>query len=403
MNSTTPELPKLVRGEGNFSYHPSKSGKTAIRLRKYINGKYVDVYGATPRECIKKMKDKEQAINEREKCYHPTDLSCVALLQDSIKAWLETYKAPDLKPRAYDTLESTYETHIKDTQLGRIAVDNVSSKDIQSHINKIASEKSYSTTKKVHSLLSQYFKQYYVRDINNNPMLTVVLPKKKTTFSDDDFTDAEELIVLTDEEIQLLTEELSKPPQSGKVGYKHGEMLLFVMWSFMRIGEVLALQYKDIDLEHNSVKIYKSYNKVKDRSESKTTNYKWELSDPKTYSGRRILYLYEEAAKHLQKHIKLCCPNPSDNEYLFRSEYGNPISDQYLNTVLHKALKRCGISKNITVHGLRHTGISYFLRHGCPIESISKLAGHSDTGITSRVYYSVIDTQKRDVYKNIKL
>ena len=396
-----PPLPTLPHGEGNFSYLKDSSVKNNIRLRKRINGKYVDVYGDSTKTCLRKMKAKEQSILERAKHFHPSDVSCVVLLQEAIKTWLVTYKMPALKSRSYDTIESTFESHILDTSLGRTAIENVSSEDIQRHINSIASEKSFSTTKKTFSLLSQFFEYYYARDINNNPMLLVKLPKKKVEFTDDDLTDSEELIVLNDEEIELLTRELSKPPESGKIGYKCGHMLLFVMWSYMRIGEVIALQYKNIDFDDNSIKIYKSFSKIKDRSDSKTTNFKWELSDPKTYSGRRKIYLYEKATYHLRKHIELCCPDASDNDFLFMSEYGNPLGTQYLNSTLHKALDRCGINKKVSVHGLRHTGISYFIRHGVPVEVISKLAGHSDTNTTNRIYYSIIEQQKKDVYKNL--
>ena len=52
-------------------------------------------------------------------------------------------------------------------------------------------------------------------------------------------------------------------------------------------------------------------------------------------------------------------------------------------------------NKNVTIHGLRHTGISYFLRHGVPVEVISRMAGHQSIQITIDTYYSVIEEQKQ--------
>jgi site-specific recombinase XerD len=72
-----------------------------------------------------------------------------------------------------------------------------------------------------------------------------------------------------------------------------------------------------------------------------------------------------------------------------------------LNDILSKALKRAGINKKVSVHGLRHTGISYFLRHGAASEVVSKQAGHNDISTTNGIYYSVIEEQKKDMYKGL--
>ena len=52
--------------------------------------------------------------------------------------------------------------------------------------------------------------------------------------------------------------------------------------------------------------------------------------------------------------------------------------------------------KNVTIHGLRHSGISYMLRHGVPVEVVSKMAGHKSIKVTLEIYYSVIEKQKNE-------
>ena len=178
-------------------------------------------------------------------------------------------------------------------------------------------------------------------------------------------------------------------------------MLLFVMWSFCRIGEVIALQYKDIDFESKKAKIYKAYGKEKVRDRKSDKNYEWVLTTPKTKKGRRVLYLCDQAIFHLKKHIETNCPAPTQDTFLFFTKHSNPMSDQYLNLVLAKALKRAGITKKISVHGLRHTGISYFIRHGVSTEIISKQAGHNNISTTNGIYYNIIEEQKKDMYKGL--
>lgn len=394
------ELPKLPYGEGSMNY--VKDREDLIQYQKRINGKRVVVYGSTSQECMKKMRQKESELEEKEKYHHPTDTNAIALLQDGIYEWLFTFKRPVLKGRSFDTIEGTFNNQIKGTRIGRISILHVTTEDIQSHLNELITLKSESTAKKTFSLLKQFFDYYYARDINNNPMNLVRLPKKQIKYNNvEDIQDEEELIILDDEEIEKLTLELSKPYQPGVIGYTYGHMLLFVMWSFCRIGEVIALQYKDIDFNSHTAKIYKAYGKEKVRDRESDTNYEWVLTTPKTKKGRRVLYLCDQAVFHLQKHIEICCPNLGPNTFLFFSKKGNPMPDQYLNDVLGKALKRAGITKKVSVHGLRHTGISYFLRHGAASEVVSKQAGHNDISTTNGIYYSVIEEQKKDMYKGL--
>lgn len=56
-----------------------------------------------------------------------------------------------------------------------------------------------------------------------------------------------------------------------------------------------------------------------------------------------------------------------------------------------RTLKRANISKKIRVHDLRHSGISFYLRHGCSLADVSKRAGHSKQSITADIYSHVLD------------
>lgn len=396
-----PELPKLPHGQGTLRYQKDRK---LIRYTKRIQGTYVSVYGNTVKECFSKMKSKERDLEEKVKMQHPTDTPAQVLLQEAIYRWLFTYKKPMLKDRSFDTIEGTYHNQIEDTFLGRTCIDQVQSDDVQLYLNELIESKSLSTTKKAFSLLKQFFDYYYARDINNNPMNLVNLPKKQVRYNSDiPIEDKDNLIVLSDDEIEKLTHELEKPYSNGKIGYFYGNALLFIMWTFMRIGEVIALQYKDIDFEQNTIKVYKSYERVKDRTKETKNNYKWELSDTKTQSGRRIIYMCDEAAKYLKRHITEHYPDPQPETFIFFSTQGNPLAPQFLNNILIKALKRSGVKKHVSVHGLRHTGISYFIRHGVSIKVISKMAGHSDVATTDKIYYNVIQEQLRNAFKNERL
>lgn len=94
-------MAKGIYGEGTFSIVKDRPN-APIKYRKRIGGKYVSVQGKTERECLKKMKEKEQKLLEQEKLMHPSDISQCALFKDAVRFWLETYKRGKLKGRSYD-------------------------------------------------------------------------------------------------------------------------------------------------------------------------------------------------------------------------------------------------------------------------------------------------------------
>ena len=303
------QLPKMPYGEGTFNY-TVKNGKEYIKYQKNVGvkrKKRITVYGNTVQECLAAMKTKEQEYIERERItsVYEGDNRYSGTLEESMSVWLYNFKKADIgKSRSFDTIESTFNTHIKNTSLGRHTVLYITALDLKRHINELMSTKSMSTVKKVHSLLNQFFSYYYASDIVHNPMNMVKLPskKKETALSNIDISIFDESQpVLSDDEIELITTELSKPPCSGKVGYKYGHALLFLMWSFMRYGEAMALQWKDIDMETSNVKIYKNYSKIKERDKNgkPTGNYIWVLSTPKSKSSIRQVVLHKNALDNL--------------------------------------------------------------------------------------------------------
>ena len=87
--------------------------------------------------------------------------------------------------------------------------------------------------------------------------------------------------------------------------------------------------------------------------------------------------------------------NPkSENDFIFQTENNLPINNSNLNLMMKKILSNAGIDKHITLHGLRHTGISYYIRHGVDKEIVAKMAGHSNSKITEDVYYTILNEQE---------
>ena len=70
--------------------------------------------------------------------------------------------------------------------------------------------------------------------------------------------------------------------------------------------------------------------------------------------------------------------------------------NQVANRYLKKVAKEAGVEKNITVHMARHTfATTITLSHGIPIETVSKMLGHTSIK-TTQIYAKILDTKVMD-------
>ena len=172
------------------------------------------------------------------------------------------------------------------------------------------------------------------------------------------------------------------------------------MFSFMRIGEAIALKWKDIDFENKTVNIYKAASLVKNRVETKKKT-KWIITTTKSESGRRLNLLSDDAITAIRKHFDRMSHGRSyeemKNRYVFETSTGTFASPTNLLRNIKSIYEQAGIDKSKAgLHKLRHTGISYYIRHGVPVEIVSKMAGHSSIAVTYNTYYSLIEKQFKD-------
>jgi site-specific recombinase XerD len=78
------------------------------------------------------------------------------------------------------------------------------------------------------------------------------------------------------------------------------------------------------------------------------------------------------------------------------------ISNQKLNSYLKEIADLCGINKNLTFHLARHTfATTIALTNGVPIESVSKMLGHSDLR-TTQIYAKVVERKISEDMSNLQ-
>lgn len=150
-------------------------------------------------------------------------------------------------------------------------------------------------------------------------------------------------------------------------------LILTLLRTGMRIGELLSTQVNEINLPEKRIEIYQAH---------------------KNLTGR-VVYLSTDAQAALKQWMK---KRIMDTPYLFYGHKGKPLSYEAARSMFYKYLIRTGLSqKGYTLHCLRHTFASELLNAGMRLECLQQLLGHSDIEMT-RLYARLTDITRRDEY-----
>lgn len=420
-------LPKLPRGEGSMNWDTKNPELIVYRKsHTFSNGKSarIGVTGYTPTECIANMKEKIRITEEeiRKEKNIKSDAKNITLAE-GMRIWLINEKHNKIKEKTYDRYECTLENQIAKKSIGMIQVYSIDKNNVESYLDELySSNLSKSSIKKAYELLKQYMDYLYEKNPIDNPMRGITLENKlknasvdlSKSINDDDIEEIHisslkqvtEKDVLNDEEIKAFKKEACKELKVGISGYRYGYIFYFMILTFPRIGEMLAIRWKDIDFENKMMFIRKGISTVKDRSENAERKRKRIITTPKSQKSIREVMLTDEAIWALKEHKKRMNPE-SDNEFICKTIHGTVASDRVMYDSLKLIIQRSGISnkEQFSPHNLRHTGISYYIRHGVPIEMVANMAGH-DISVTQHVYYHIIQEQKNkalDIMNSISI
>ena len=157
-----------------------------------------------------------------------------------------------------------------------------------------------------------------------------------------------------------------------------GVLAYFLMYTGLRKGELLALQWKDIDFEKKEIHITKSVFHHNNIPHIKT---------PKTQAGMRTAILLDCLIDKL-KTIKDRVPE----HYLFSGE--KPLTNSQFQCRWEKYQKESGL--NITAHQLRHTFATILFEANIDVKDAQSIMGHSDISVTQNIYTHIRSQRMKD-------
>jgi site-specific recombinase XerD len=142
-------------------------------------------------------------------------------------------------------------------------------------------------------------------------------------------------------------------------------MILTLLRTGMRIGELLNTKLKGLNLKDKCIEIFEAQ---------------------KNRAGR-VVYLSDDACSALKKWLKLKGPQ---TEYLFNGHGVRPLSYAAAWAVFRKYLNKAGLShKGYTLHSLSHTCTSELLNAGMHLECLQPLLGHHSIEMTRRAMHAL--------------
>lgn len=334
------------RGENIYK---RKDGRWEGRYLK-LNKKYGYIYGTAYKEVKEKLNTaKVNLKSENEK-------TKVSVLCDK---WLD-YKEQYIKESSFVKYKNIAEKYIK-PYFEKIPTNKVDEYAIETFV-KYLSDRGYSpkTVKITLSVLESVFSYFKVKiDFSLNRFV----PK----------AEQKEIHILTEKERIRLEKYLLKSEDPCKIG------VLTALYSGIRIGELCALKWENIDLSLGIIRIAATLQRIQDFKETTDKKTKIIITEPKTPSAKRIIPLPSILIKKLK-----CIKPETDTAFLLT---GNErfIEPRMLTVIFKKYLKECNIT-DINFHSLRHTFATRCVEAEFEPKALSEILGHSSVNTTLGIY-----------------
>lgn len=364
------------RKKGTGGIHLRKDGRWEGRVVIGYDDKGLpktkNVLAKTKMECQEKLKVLKASVDK------PTPSKAKADMPfgEWMDFWFETYCKPDARPGTVESYGNFIRLYLR-PKLGHIPLNKLTTNDIQQFYvwmrtdgRSVKREErgeglSDNVLQSCHSVCRKILDQAVAEHlIHINPANNCKLPT----------VHRKEMQVLNREEMQKLL------IQAKHEGYY--ELFLVELSTGLRIGELLALQWDDLNFNTGELKIDKQI--LRNSKEPAVT-------EPKTQASIRTIILPPSVLKVLKEYRKTV-----NSRWLFPSSKREdaPLAPCTVQQRFGMLLKHAGI-KRIRFHDLRHTFATNALKYGMDVKTLSTIIGHISSRTTLNVYTHVTDEMKQ--------
>lgn len=220
--------------------------------------------------------------------------------------------------------------------------------------------------RKIASIRSFYKFLYQEELIGYNPVDSISIPKQTKSLPN----------FLYEDEVENILRGIKIDTPAG---YRN-RIILELLWvSGMRISELSSLNYENLNLEQNEIRVFGKGAKerivlIPDKTKEALINYKDNVSD------------------------LICKTEKLPSDPLFINYNGYRLQNQSIRKALKKCLNDICFTKRVTPHVFRHSFATKLLEHGADLRIVQELLGHSSIKNT-QIYTHVSMQRLKDVYE----
>ena len=164
--------------------------------------------------------------------------------------------------------------------------------------------------------------------------------------------------------------------------------ILLCMYTGLRIGELCALRWEDIDMENKLVTVSRTMQRIYRRDENGEGHTKLLITTPKTRNSVRSVPLSSLIYPVLRR------MHPGNDTYYLLTGKTTHTEPRTYRDYYNRLLERLGLP-HVNFHGLRHTFATRLIENGADYKTVSELLGHASVNITLNLYVHPQMEQKR--------
>lgn len=340
--------------------------------------------GMTERQIEKELQ--RQAVLFEEKCSRGFRTTAIKF-QELAEEWFEQYAKLNLRSTTYERMKQL--THRIYPAIGHLRIDKITGRQLQAFVNSLAKEGANEKTGKPlapktirHNLsfVSDVFSYAVKMDLlSDNPCSKVTIPKGEV----------KEKQIYSQEEMELLLMRLSDEP------IKYKAFFYLIAYSGFRRSEMLGLEWKDIDFEHNIICVRRTSNYTAERG-TYTDTTKTKRSQRTLKIADSIMDMLKELKAEQDEQALNCGDKWVETDRLFTKWNGEPMNNQTPYGWLSEFCE----NNNLPFYGLhsfRHFAASSLISAGLDVTTVSGALGHCCSSTTLNVYCHQFQTAQARV------
>ena len=291
--------------------------------------------------------------------------------------WLENYIKPSVKVRTYERYALIIDKHIA-TDVGKYEISELSALVLQNFITKLLESGNCKTgnglsansVNAIISVLQSSLQTAHLIGVANEYTANKIKRPK-----------------LIERPVECFSLKEQKQIEQAVLNSKKDKLygIILCLYSGLRIGELIALQWNDIDLTKGILTVSKSCHDGKDGII---------IDEPKTATSRRMIPLPKQLLPILKGTKK-----KSDSPFVV-SANGKPVSVRSYQRSFELLLKKLKIPHK-GFHSLRHTFATRAIECGMDVKTLSEILGHKNPTVTLNRYAHSLMEHKADMMNRL--